>query len=68
MEQSWKKTFAIIWSGQFLSVLSSSIVGYAVIFWLSIETRSAEVLALAAICGMLPQSVLGIFVGPYVAS
>ena len=47
MEQSWKKTFAIIWSGQFLSVLSSSIVGYAVIFWLSIETRSAEVLALA---------------------
>ena len=66
MEQSWKKTFAIIWSGQFLSVLSSSIVGYAVIFWLSIETRSAEVLALAAICGMLPQSVLGIFVGPYV--
>ena len=66
MEQTWKKTFAIIWSGQFLSVLSSSIVGYAVIFWLSIETRSAEVLALAAICGMLPQSVIGFFAGPYV--
>lgn len=64
--ENWKKVFAVIWSGQFLSILSSSVVGYAIIFWLSLETGSAEVLALAAIAGMLPQSLLGIVVGAYV--
>lgn len=64
--ESWKKTFAIIWSGQLASILSSSVVAYAIIFWMSIETGSAEVLALAAIAGMLPQSLLGLFVGVYV--
>ena len=61
--QTWKRTFAIIWSGQLVSILSSSVVAYAIIFWMSVETRSAEVLALSAIAGMLPQAVLGLFVG-----
>ena len=64
--ENWKKTFAVIWSGQLVSILSSSVVGFAIIFWMSIETGSAEVLALAAIAGMLPQSLLGPFVGVYV--
>lgn len=64
--ENWKKTFGIIWSGQLASILSSSVVGYAIIFWMSIETGSAEVLALAAIAGMLPQSLLGPVVGVYV--
>lgn len=63
---NWKKTFAIIWSGQLASILSSAVVGYSIIFWLSLETGSAEVLALAAMSGMLPQSILGIFTGVYV--
>ncbi|WP_295940355.1 MFS transporter [uncultured Alistipes sp.] len=64
--ESWKRTFAIIWSGQLVSILTSSVVGYAVIFWMSLSTGSAEVLALAAISGMLPQSLLGPVVGIYV--
>lgn len=66
MEKNWKRTFAIIWSGQFISILSSSVVGYAVVFWLSLETNSAEILATAAIAGLLPQSLLGFLVGVYV--
>lgn len=66
MNRDWKHTFAIIWSGQFLSILSSSVVGYAVVFWLSLETGSAEILATAAIAGLLPQSLLGFFVGVYI--
>lgn len=65
-KQNWKRVFAVIWTGQGFSILSSALVGYAVIFWLSLETGSAETLALAAIAGMLPQSVLGLFVGVYV--
>lgn len=63
---NWKKTFAIIWSGQFASILTSAIVGYAIILWLSIKTGSAEVLAFAAIAAFLPQALLGPFAGVYI--
>ena len=64
--ENWKKTFAVIWSGQLASILSSSVGAFAIIFWVSLETGSAQVLALAAIAGMLPQSLLGPLVGVYV--
>lgn len=64
--QSWKKTFYIIWTGQLFSTLTSSIVGFAVVFWLSIKTESAEVLSYAMIATLLPQILLGLFVGVYV--
>ena len=44
---NWKRVFAIIWTGQFLSILTSSIVNFAIVLWLSLETGSAEVLAFA---------------------
>jgi len=59
----WKKVFTIIWTGQLLSTLSSAIVGYAVVFWLSMETKSAEVLAFATIAVLLPQLLVGPFTG-----
>lgn len=63
---NWKRTFIIIWSGQFFSMLSSSIVGFAVVFWLSMETGSAEVLAMAMLATLLPFIVLGLFTGVFV--
>lgn len=63
---NWKRTFAIIWSGQLVSLVSSALVNFAIIIWLSLETGSAEVLAYAAIAGMLPQSVLGLFTGVFI--
>ncbi len=64
--ENWKKVFAIIWTGQFLSILSSTIVNFAIILWISIETGSAEMLAWAAIAGMLPQALLGPFSGVFI--
>ena len=64
--EHWKKVFAIIFSGQLVSTLTSYVVGYSVIFWLSVETRSAEVLAYATIASLLPQMVLGLFTGVFV--
>lgn len=63
---NWKRTFAIIWTGQFFSTLSSSIAGYAVVFWLSLKTESAEVLAYAMIAALLPQILFGPFTGVFV--
>lgn len=64
--KNWKKTFAILWSGQFISLISSSAVNFALIIWLSIETGSAEVLAFAAIAALLPQAIIGPFAGVFI--
>lgn len=61
--KNWKKTFAVIWFGQFFSAISSNLVGFACVLWLSLETRSAQVLAISAIASMLPQALLGPFTG-----
>ena len=66
MTHPWKRTFAIIFSGQFVSLLSSSAVNFAIIIWLSLETGSAEVLAYAAIAALLPQTLIGPFAGVYI--
>ncbi len=66
MQNAWKRTFAIIWSGQFISLLSSSAVNFAIIIWLSLETGSAEVLAYAAMAALLPQALIGPFAGVYI--
>ncbi len=63
---NWKRVFAIIWTGQFFSILTSSIVNFAIVLWLSFETKSAEVLAFATIAAMLPQSILGLFTGIFI--
>lgn len=64
--KDWKKVFTIIWAGQFVSILTSTIVGYAIVLWLSFETRSAEVLALGSVAAFLPQALIGPFAGVYV--
>jgi len=66
MQPSWKRTFGIIWTGQFVSLLSSSAVNFAIVIWLSLETGSAEVLAYAAIATFLPQTLIGPFAGVYI--
>lgn len=53
---NWKKVFAIIWTGQFFSILTSSIVNFAIVLWLSFETKSAEVLVWVTIMAMHSQS------------
>lgn len=64
--KKWLQTYLFIWSGQFISMLSSYAVHFAVIIWLSLEHQSAEVLAYAGIAGMLPQAIIGPFAGVFI--
>lgn len=63
MNNNWKRAFVIIWSGQFFSILTSSLVNFAIIIWISLQTGSAEMLAWAAIAALLPQTIIGPFTG-----
>jgi len=62
----WKTTFFTIWSGQALSILGSQLVQFALIWFLTVQTGSATVLATASLVGMLPNVVLGPFIGTLV--
>ncbi|MEJ2487875.1 MAG: MFS transporter [Anaerolineales bacterium] len=62
----WKTTFFTIWSGQALSILGSQLVQFALIWHLTIKTGSATVLATASLVGMLPNVILGPFIGTLV--
>ena len=60
LNQGWKTPFFTIWTGQAFSLLGSSLVGFALIWWLTDTTGSATVLATAAMFEFLPR----VFVGP----
>jgi DHA3 family macrolide efflux protein-like MFS transporter len=62
----WKATFFTIWSGQALSILGSQLVQFALIWYLTVQMGSATVLATASLVGMLPNVILGPFIGTLV--
>ena len=64
--QPWKTRFFTIWGGQALSILGSQLVQFALIWYLTVETGSATVLATASLVGLLPNVILGPFVGTLV--
>lgn len=63
MDLQWKKTFALIFSGQIFSILTSSMVQFSIIWHLTETTGSAAVLMIAGLAGFLPQALLGPFIG-----
>jgi DHA3 family macrolide efflux protein-like MFS transporter len=65
-ESNWKARFFTIWGGQAVSLFGSRLVQFALIWWLTRQTGSATVLAIASLVGLLPQVILGPFVGTLV--
>ena len=59
----WKKRVAIFLTGQTISTFGSFLVQYAILWHLTLTTKSGGVLALAAIFGFLPQAIVSIFAG-----
>ena len=64
--ENWKKIFFFIWAGQAFSLVGSQMVHFAVAWWVTQSTGSAVVLATMAVFGMVPQVVLGPFIGALV--
>ncbi|WP_207940533.1 MFS transporter, DHA3 family, macrolide efflux protein [Enterococcus sp. DIV2402] len=62
----WRRNFYLFLSGQFLSGITSMIVQYSIIWYLTELTGSATVLSFATILGMLPMVILSPFVGPLI--
>lgn len=62
----WKRNFFTIWTGQAFSQFSSSVLQFAIVWYLTDQTGSALVLSAAMMMGFLPQGILGPFIGVYI--
>ncbi|WP_341358449.1 MFS transporter [Georgenia sp. M64] len=60
---TWRRDAAIFLSGQTVSLFGSMLVQYAIMWHLTLETRSGAVMALASVFGFLPQAVVSVFAG-----
>lgn len=64
--RKWMRSFAPIWLGQAFSLLGSSLVQFALVWHLTVQTGSTAVLATATFVALLPQVLLGPFAGALV--
>jgi DHA3 family macrolide efflux protein-like MFS transporter len=60
------KKFFVLWSSQAASIFGSTIVGFALAWYLAKETGSATILATAMMVNFIPPVVLGPFIGPFI--
>lgn len=64
--KKWMAPFFTIWTGQAFSLLGSSLVQFALVWWLTKETGSATILATGTLVALLPQILLGPVAGAIV--
>nr|WP_122012132.1 MFS transporter [Maliibacterium massiliense] len=62
-ENRWKRTFLIIALGQAVSLIGSSGVQFALIWWLAEKTGSPMIMGLAGLVAFLPMTLLSPFAG-----
>ncbi len=62
----WKRVFATFTAGQALSLIGSSAVQFALIWWLATESGSAIVLSISGLAAFLPTILIGPFAGVWV--
>ncbi|QCB94687.1 MFS transporter [Cellulomonas shaoxiangyii] len=59
----WRRDLTLFLGGQTSSLLGSMLVQYAIMWHLTLETRSGAVMAVYAVVGFLPQAVVSVFGG-----
>src|SRR5690606_27636214 len=59
----WVRNATIFLGGQTASLFGSMLVQYAIMWHLTLETKSGLVMGLAAVFGFLPQALISIFAG-----
>jgi len=62
-DQSTFRSYLFFWLGQLGSLLGSSIAQFVIIWWITLETRSALYLSLASLLGLSPIVILAPFAG-----
>src|SRR4051812_17505537 len=60
--------FLILWTGQLMSLLGSSLTGFGISLWVYETTQSSMMMSLAVFCKILPAIYVSLFAGRAVDS
>jgi DHA3 family macrolide efflux protein-like MFS transporter len=60
---NWKRNIVLFLGGQCLSLFGSALVGYAIMWHITISTRSGSMMTISIICGILPTFFMSPFGG-----
>ncbi|MFV0361570.1 MAG: MFS transporter [Suipraeoptans sp.] len=61
--EHWKRKFAILGVGQAASMLTSSILQIAIVWYLTERTGSPVIITMSTLAGFLPRAIVGLFSG-----
>lgn len=64
--QNWKKDIAGFLSAQTISLFGSSLVQYAIVWYITLSTSSGKMLTISTLCGFLPQIAISLFAGVWI--
>lgn len=59
----WKKQISLFLTAQSISLFGSFLVQYAIVWYITLETKSGIMLTLSTICGFIPQMLISIVGG-----
>ena len=63
MENNWKQKTGLFLLSQAISLFGSSLVQYAIIWYITLQTQSGVMTTLATLCGFIPQVLISLFAG-----
>ncbi|MBT1181922.1 MFS transporter [Bifidobacterium sp. CP2] len=63
-ERGWVRRASLLLTGQAFSLLGSSVVQFAIWWWIVLQTRTGSAMLLATLFGVLPQALVSVFGGP----
>lgn len=63
MENNWRQKAGLFLSSQAISLFGSSLVQYAIIWYITLETQSGTMTTLATLFGFIPQVLITLFAG-----
>lgn len=65
-QQSWKSAITRFLAAQTVSLFGSSLVQYAIVWYITIETSSGKMLTISTLCGFVPQILISLFAGVWI--
>lgn len=63
MHNNWKRNIILFLSSQTISLFGSSLVQYAIMWYITLQTQSGAMMTISIICGFLPTFFLSPFAG-----
>lgn len=65
-ENNWKTKIILFLTAQTISLFGSSLMQYAIIWYITLTTSSGVMLTISTVCGFLPQIAISLFAGVWI--